>query len=139
MEEQAQGESVTVGDLAAKVLVVEDVEQLSRLCCLMLEDAGLVSAAVPDAEAALAELQAHAGKYAVVLTDLTMPGMSGLALIREVRTHWPTLRTILMTGVTDVAFDEVDSAARPDALMRKPFTRQSMREAMEAAGVHLAD
>ncbi|MFL5289136.1 MAG: response regulator [Rhodopila sp.] len=65
-----------------------------------------------------------------MVTDLTMPGMDGLALIREVRTIYPTLPTVLLTGYAgDGAALAIGGAITGTfTLLRKPVT-----------GVQLAD
>jgi len=60
----------------------------------------------------------------VMVTDLTMPGMDGLALIREVRTLLPTLPTVLLTGYAgDGAALAIGGAITGTfSLLRKPVT-----------------
>jgi DNA-binding NtrC family response regulator len=47
-------------------------------------------------EQALAHLSAH--RVHILCADLQMPGMDGLALMRDVRSRWPLVRTIIVTG-----------------------------------------
>jgi CheY-like chemotaxis protein len=59
-------------------------------------------------------------KFALVITDLRLPGMSGLELITHIRRHHPHTRTILMTGF---GTSQVEAQARrmTDAYLTKPF------------------
>ena len=91
------------GSLA--VLIVDD-ERLSRVTTArQLSDAGYTAMAVASGEAALGELAA--GAWDVVLTDLRMPGIDGIALLERVVRDYPGTDVILMT-----AFATVDTAVR---------------------------
>jgi CheY-like chemotaxis protein len=67
-----------------------------------IEDAGYRVEVAAGADDALALLAAGAEVDAVV-TDLSMPGMDGLALLRSVRDRFPALPAILLTGYADAA------------------------------------
>lgn len=82
--------------LGGRVLVVEDDPDVRALLRTWLEDAGYEVGAHPDAESALADLDArHAD---VVLTDISLPGMSGIAFLREVRARDLDVPVLLVTG-----------------------------------------
>ncbi len=49
--------------------------------------------------------------FDIVLTDLCMPGMDGYALVRKIRTDWPTLPVVAVTAtVTQQEFEECEKA-----------------------------
>ncbi len=56
----------------------------------------------PDGERALAILERD-GTIPLVLTDVYMPGMDGLTLVREIRARYPDTAILVITGVADVA------------------------------------
>ncbi len=60
-------------------------------------------------------------EYDAVLTDIRMPGMNGIEVLKEVRKHKSSTRVIIMTGYTDVdnAIDAVNNGAY--AFFRKPL------------------
>jgi DNA-binding NtrC family response regulator len=90
---------------ALRVLVVDDERSIRDGVNLLLRDAGHAAEPAPDALAALRRLEeAH---WDVVVTDLYMPGMSGLALTREVKRRCPAVAVVLMT-----AWDAMETTAK---------------------------
>ena len=86
-----------------RILVVDDDDNLRWVLQTQLEDAGYEVAAVQDGPAALASIQES--RPALVLTDLKMPGMSGLELLEQIRAEEPDLPVIVIT-----AFGTIQSA-----------------------------
>jgi two-component system NtrC family response regulator len=85
------------------ILVVDDDESLRRITQLQLQEAGYEVLTARNGEEALAIVQAEAP--ALVITDLKMPGVSGLDLLRKIRQSFP-LTTVLMV----TAFGTVQTA-----------------------------
>ena len=86
-----------------RVLLVDDDPGLLRTLQVLLEDEGgytVVTAA--SGEGALAE-QRGSGPFDVVVTDVSMPGMGGMALLRELRQLRPELPVLMMTAFGSVA------------------------------------
>ena len=113
-----------------KVLVAED----EPLAALVIEDV-LVSeghdvALAQDGAAALE--MAAAQRFDVLLTDLAMPRVTGLELIRQLRQTQPQLPVVVMTGfLSPHAAQELRSQARPPvALLQKPFEINRLLDAM---------
>jgi DNA-binding NtrC family response regulator len=86
-----------------RILVVDDDESLRRVTQVQLEQAGYLVTAAPDGPGAMAMLQESAQD--LVLTDLKMPGMSGLDLLRKIRAEYPDTVVVMIT-----AFGSVDTA-----------------------------
>lgn len=80
----------------ARVLLVEDNKMVRDSLVELIELLGHAATAVPDAEAALAALAA--GEFDLLLSDLSLPGMSGLDLARQVAAARPAVRLVLATG-----------------------------------------
>lgn len=80
----------------ARVLVVEDSPTQAAEVRFLLEDAGFETDLAPDGMAALASLRA--GLPALIVTDLLMPLMDGLDLVKAVRRDHPTVPVVLMTA-----------------------------------------
>src|SRR5437764_5030013 len=78
------------------VLVVEDDDSLRRITELHLQKLGFSTSVCGDAEEAVREL--HVSPYDVLLTDLNLPGMSGLDLLKHVRTEYPEMIIIIITA-----------------------------------------
>jgi len=66
-------------------------------------------------------------RFDLVVTDLEMPGMTGAALLAEVKRAFPSTVRILLTG------SEIDpSTVDADCVLAKPFDQQLLREEIEA-------
>ncbi len=110
------------------VLVVDDEANLAEALCRalqLLKADPWAAESVPTAEAALARLAER--RYDVLVTDLRLPGMDGLELIRRTRCLRPGTRTVLVTayGTPEV---EAQGLARADAYLAKPFSLKRFTE-----------
>ena len=101
------------------VLVVDDDASMRHLLSVILHDHGFEARAVASAEDALREIEARA--YDLVLTDVRMPGMGGLGLLKEVQRRDPDLVVVVMSayGTHDAAIDAVKAGAWD--YVSKPF------------------
>jgi signal transduction histidine kinase/CheY-like chemotaxis protein len=113
-----------------RILLVDDDLLVLRVFALQLAEAGHTVAAVGSAAEALAKLDA--GETAdLLVSDLTMPGMDGLELIREAQARRPGLPAVLITG------DPAEVAALNDDDARAAAAFQLMHKPV--SGAHLLD
>ncbi len=80
------------------MLYVDDDEVMREVAGRLLQQAGWRVSCCEDAAQALALLDDPAQEVALVISDLNMPGASGLALCTAVRRRWPRLPLLLSTG-----------------------------------------
>jgi CheY-like chemotaxis protein len=103
------------------VLVVDDEETIRDFMIDLLAGWGLEVVALPDGAAARDAFAAEPKRYDLVITDHTMPQLTGLALARELARMRPGLPVILYTGYGE----DVSAADLRDAcvaqLVRKPI------------------
>lgn len=103
------------------ILLVDDDPMLRDLGRRMLQKVGETVHVAASGQEALDWLAAHAADVSVLITDLTMPGMSGLELIDSVRRDYPTLPAAAISGYVV----NPDARARLEALnvpfLGKPF------------------
>src|SRR4051812_6486020 len=106
------------------VLVVDDDPAVGKVLSAQLAQAGIACRHVPDAAAALALLRER--PVDVVVTDLRMPGASGLELLAEIAARWPEIPVILLTahGSIGAAVEAMKKGAA-DFLL-KPFDREEI-------------
>ena len=83
----------------AEILVVDDEPMLADTLAIIFQRAGYTATAVYSGEEALALITAR--QPALVVTDVVMPGMDGVALAKTVRTSYPTCRVLLFSGNAD--------------------------------------
>jgi len=81
-----------------RVLVVDDDETIRDTLYELLSEEYLCQTA-ETAEKAFARLEADT--YDVVLTDISMPGLSGLELLGQVRQRFPNTPVIIISGISD--------------------------------------
>jgi putative two-component system response regulator len=81
------------------ILVVDDEEPIRRILCRLLERNGYASTGASDAEDAMVRLKEQ--DFSLVLTDMDMPGSSGLDLIMQINQAHPDTATVMVTGMDD--------------------------------------
>ena len=101
------------------VLIADDEESMRHLLAVFLRDHGYEVRAVSNGEDALKELAAR--DFDLVLTDVRMPRMDGLALLREVQRNQPHVTVIVMSayGSHDTAIEAMKAGAYD--YVSKPF------------------
>jgi PAS domain S-box-containing protein len=112
----------------ATVLFVEDDELIRSTTTEMLSDIGCQVRGASTAEEAMKIL--NEGLVDILLTDVGLPGVSGLQLAKYARSRLPDLCLALATGDSGVKFEAVQLSA---ALVEKPYTRDSLRQGLENA------
>ena len=112
-------------------LVVDDEESLRDALRRVLERAGYRCMVAASGKEAISVLGRH--EISIVLCDIQMPEMDGVALLREIRDHWPNIAVVMVSGVTDV--DMAVSCLRIGALdyILKPFEIQEVSARVEQA------
>lgn len=126
----------------ARVLIAEDEQPVRELLARALTKEGHEIEAAPDGAAALERLSADA-PFDLLLTDIRMPIMDGIALALAAARDHPDLAIVLMTGYAG----ERERAQGLDALVHdvvlKPFTlaeiKQSLREALASRSRRLSN
>ncbi len=113
------------------ILFVDDEEQLVTVAKVMLERMGCQVEGHSDPAAALAALRARPQAFDLLITDLSMPGMSGLTVIRTARTLRPDLPIILTSGNARSADALAARAAGAAEVVEKPATPQDLLPVIE--------
>jgi CheY-like chemotaxis protein len=109
------------------VLVVDDDRDVRQMTAEMLGERGYSVEMAADAQEALAMLERDTG-FDVMLVDYVMPGMNGIALMQAVRTLYPGVKSLLMTGHAEMRSGEIIGA---ESILRKPFNIATLDERME--------
>jgi len=122
-----------MNDGTPRILVVDDEQTQLETVCRGLFLYGYQCTGALDADAAIEQLTAPDGSdFDLMLTDLTMPGSSGIELIEEVRRRWPDLPIVVITGLA--ASPEVEQVAdMAIPLLQKPFEPDTLDQMIRAA------
>jgi CheY-like chemotaxis protein len=113
----------------AAVLLVDDEPIVRELTAEGLEGAGY-SVVLADSGPAALDLLDRGQDVDVLVSDLSMPGMNGIAVIREAQRRRPGLRAILLTGFAGNAAELAIGGAVSGtfSLLRKPVTAEHLGE-----------
>ena len=116
--------------MSKSILIVDDNPNMSSLLSEMLEVFDYESQRAADGAEALEKLNAE--KFGMVITDMRMPNMSGLELIKQVKSKFPKMPVVLISGysVTDVG--EEGDATQPDGFLSKPFLMSDIEELLNS-------
>jgi two-component system cell cycle response regulator CpdR len=117
----------------ARILVADDDESIRSLVARALRQDGHEVATACDGAEALDLLGRSGGAFELLLTDIRMPVMDGIALALTAARDHPTVTILLMTGYAD----QRERASGLDALIHdvlaKPFSLAMMRTAVDGA------
>ena len=108
------------------VLLVEDQEALRVLARRILERHGFHVLTVAGGEDALTTLEQHDEEVNILLSDVVMPNFDGIKLAQEVRSRFPKVKIILMSGLGPEGFTGPGRDQLMDELLLKPFTSESL-------------
>lgn len=115
----------------AKILVVDDSEEVREVLRELLSRHGYTVVTSPDGECGLVELETRVFDLAMV--DLGLPGISGLEVAHRLKSRWPTTRVALMTGYGDRMGSEDVKSKGVDFVLAKPFSLDQLRSVVDHA------
>jgi two-component system cell cycle response regulator CpdR len=117
----------------ARILIAEDEDPVRTLVSRALAQDGHDIVATADGAEAFEVLKREAGRFDLMLADIKMPVMDGIALALAAARDFPTLPILLMTGYAD----QRERTSGFDALIydvvTKPFTIAEIKSAVTAA------
>jgi two-component system chemotaxis response regulator CheY len=116
----------------ARVLLVEDSDPIRALLTTTFKEAGYIVDAVVDGESALRKAATTA--YTLVITDMSLPGIGGLELIRRIKAldlHHTTPLLVVAAMTRASVMREVQLAGA-DGLVMKPFKPEQVVQAARA-------
>ena len=116
---------------ARRVLVIDDEPAVLRVLGLLLQRHGFAVDSAADASEGLKQLETNS--YHCVLSDIIMPGLSGLDFLRELRRHDLDVPVILMTAgpTLDSALDAIEYGAQ--SYLLKPVEPEALVQAVGRA------
>jgi signal transduction histidine kinase/CheY-like chemotaxis protein len=118
---------------AGRIVLVEDESAVLLAAVRILSATGYSVEGLSDSAAALRALADPTVRIDLLITDVAMPGMSGLELARRAREVRPGLPVLLMTGYSQEVVARQAEAPDGGAVVQKPFTRRSLLQAVREA------
>ena len=112
----------------ARILYLDDEEALVFIVKRMLQHLGHTVSGFTNAEAALRAFSAAPDDFDLVLSDLSMPGMSGIDFATAVLALRPQMRVVIASGYVNSADADLARAAGVTRVIQKPGTLNEMRQ-----------
>ena len=117
-----------------RILLTEDDDAVRTFVSRALELDGHRVETACDGLEAMERLTERDGEYDLLVSDVKMPLMDGIALAHSAADRWPGLPILLMTGFADQRERADDLSQVIRDVLTKPFTLQQIREAVTEAG-----
>jgi two-component system cell cycle sensor histidine kinase/response regulator CckA len=108
--------------LSGTALVVDDEKNVLRIAVAIVKHCGFSVIFAHDGVDAINKFREHAEEIDVVLMDLTMPNMDGVAAMDKLRLIKPDAKIILTSGFNELELDERISGPLPSGFIRKPYS-----------------
>lgn len=118
--------SIKASSSIQKILIVDDEPNLRLLLFKALSRVGYICDQARDSATALEMIKANrTPSFDLIISDISMPGMDGIALLKAVKSLYPAIDFIIMTGYTsDYSYVDIMDAGASD-YMSKPFNIDS--------------
>ncbi len=116
-----------------RILLVDDEISLVNMGTQMLSSLGYQVSAVTSCREALTLFQAEPHRFDLLLTDLTLPKMTGIDLAREILSIRPDMPIILCSGILDPQAEEEVKVLGIRAYCMKPLTRNELSREIRKA------
>ena len=125
--------AVNVPGGSETVLVVEDDVAVRSLTCRSLERYGYAVLSAASGAEALAIMGSHDGRVHLLLTDLVMPEMSGITLVKWVHARSPSVKVLLTSGYPKDGLGEHGELSDEVGFLEKPFGPVQLARAVRQA------
>ena len=119
----------------ARILLVEDDAMIQMLATEYLEEAGLKVDTAPSATDALNKLRLIPGGVDAVIIDIGLPDRSGDALVREIRSLYPTLPLVVASGRGREDLQLLFAGVPRLSVVSKPYTADGLTAALRAVSI----
>jgi CheY-like chemotaxis protein len=126
------GQTLTGGrTVMASILVAEDDQAVRDFVSRALAYYGHSVTSVPDGSAALAALSER--RFDLMLTDIVMPGLDGVALAAQASKQDPAMPVLMMTGFASEGQRAQNATGPVEKVISKPFSLKEICAAVEDA------
>jgi CheY-like chemotaxis protein/nitrate reductase NapAB chaperone NapD len=118
-----------------RVLIIDDEPAIRRNLTFGLTQEGYICTACPDGISAIHELNAALDKgdtYDYLITDIFMPDIDGMKILTVIKSQFPDLPVLVITGFGDDSLKAMALAETNTGYLDKPFEISELVEALEA-------
>ena len=116
-----------------RLLVVDDEVDFLESIVMMIKLRGFETHGVTSGTAALEYLEAHPNSTDIVMLDIKMPGMDGLETLRQIKTSFPELEVIVVTGHGSQEYNRLGRELGAFDYLIKPIRLDTILERIDAA------
>ena len=109
-----------------RILFVDDEEEIAALAMRILESFDYEVTAFTNSEAALALFEMDPDAFDLLITNYTMPGLSGLKLAERVRRMRPRMPAMLITGISEPELSQILGSGAFKACLKKPLALREL-------------
>jgi CheY-like chemotaxis protein len=129
-KEETRGDKNNTDKPLANLLVVDDDPDIPYVLKQGFQKNGFLVNAFTNPEAALQNFQSNSTDYCLMLSDIRMPGMSGIKLARKVKEINPNVKVVLMTSfeIRDNEFSKVFPSTQVDGFVQKPIRIEDLTD-----------
>ncbi len=115
-----------------EILLVEDNHEVSLITVEYLTELGHHAVAVTDAESAIKRLAEHT--FDAVMTDVSLPGMSGIDLAKEMIKKYPALPVVISSGYGALNVESILGHRQPNVfVLPKPYDMPTLERTLSEA------
>eukprot|EP01156_Anaeramoeba_ignava_P009913 Anaeramoba_ignava/a478447_17.p4 GENE.a478447_17~~a478447_17.p4 ORF type:complete len:122 (+),score=7.63 a478447_17:1950-2315(+) len=114
--------------MTKNILVVDDEENIREIISEFLQTLGYNVVEASNGEEAI--IACSKTKFHLIISDIRMPKMNGLKLLKAIKTYMPDLPVILMTGYQPSKAQEESLSTKADGYLLKPFSLNSLRQSI---------
>lgn len=115
------------------ILVVDDISLVSRPMARMLSEAGYRVFEASSADEALEILRTARRPIELVITDVMMPEVNGIELMRRIAAQWPETKILFMSAHPAEVMVRAGLATPAVRFLAKPFTRSELLQKVQEA------
>ncbi len=115
----------------ARILIIDDDDIIRRMLCLMLTKAGYDVLAAGDGKEGIEQFREN--DVDLVITDLIMPEKEGIEMIMELKTDFPDVKIIAMSGGAQMGpegYLQLADALGAQRTLKKPIAREELLDAI---------
>lgn len=129
----AEDQSPAASSRHARILVIDDEEIVRSTTRAALERAGYTVLIAEDGTSGLAAFEKHRSELDLILLDMSMPGKSGIQVLREIRQVASTIPVVISSGYSEQEVARRFAGASFSGILQKPYTSARLAEAVASA------